>query len=211
MMTSVWDKSEVEKQFGECRDLREVIAKLERDFSDRGEVICEIRVNGMLLNEADETGFAGSLLNEIQSLAVGTQRPDSLIHDALNSAFEYLPRLRAACEPTADLFRTGDHRQAQARFTGIIEGCQWLVDTVCNVRQAGENIGHPIHDKTIWTAAEEGFTNVISEILSAFQKRDFVLVADIIEYDLDNALESWLQVLTEERARRASSAGENVG
>ncbi len=207
MTTSVWDEAEIQRQFADCRDLKEIIARLERDFSARGEVICEIRVNGLVLRESDEISFAGSRLGEIRQLAIASERPEDLIRDAMASALDYIPRVRAACETAADLFRGNDLRLAQTRFTEVLDGCQWLVDTIVSLRGAADGIGRPILLRDGWSEAETHFSGVINQILASHQSHDSALTADLVEYELNNVLERWANVLAAESAERLIGGG----
>lgn len=206
MTTSVWDETEIQKQFSDCRDLKEIISRLERDFSARGEVICEIRVNGLVLHESDETKFAASPLGEINSLAIASERPEDLIRDAMVSALDYIPRIRTACDTVSELFRGSDIRKAQTRFTDVLDGCKWLVDTITSLRGAAQGIGRPILLRDRWLLAENRFSEVVTQILGAHQRRDNVLTADLVEYELGNVLEQWSDVLIAESAERLASA-----
>lgn len=75
MTESSWDKHQLETQFTDCKSLRDVIQRLESEFSNKGEVICEIRVNGMIFDESDEARFATSAIEEIHDLAIRSNRP----------------------------------------------------------------------------------------------------------------------------------------
>lgn len=202
MTTSTWDKLEIQKQFGECENLKQLIERLEGEFQDRGEVICEIRVNGMIVHEKDENRFAESEMAAIDTLTIASERPGDLIQSTLGSALDYVPRLHKACESTAELMRGSDSRLAQLNFTELLDGCQWLVDTVVYLRSAAESVGQPLKDQLAWRTAEGKFATVVTDILAAFQKKDFVLVADLVEYDLFNLLEEWNRVITAERSAR---------
>lgn len=198
MTTSVWNKSEIGKQFEGCATLSDVIARLEHDFSGRGEVICEIRINGMLLKDDDESKFAGSRLEEISDLAIASENPHSLVGEALQSAREYLPRVREACVRTADAFRGQDQHEAQVKFAEAAEGCQWFVDTIHSIRGACDGISVPLADRGAWQKAEVNLARVVNEVLVAYQKKDFVLIADLLEYELHNVLDEWEAVLLAE-------------
>lgn len=204
MTTSSWDKLEIQKQFGECQSLKDLISRLEDEFQGRGEVICEIRVNGMVVHEKDESTFAQSAMEEIESLSIASERPGDLILSTLGSALDYVPRLHKACESTAELMRGSDSRLAQMNFTELLDGCQWLVDTVVYLRSAADSVGNPIKDQLAWRTAEGRFAIIVGDILAAFQKKDFVLVADLVEYDLFNHLEEWSNVIRNEHGARAA-------
>jgi hypothetical protein len=202
MTTSNWDKTEIQKQFGDCDTLQAVIERLETDYQSRGEVICEIRINGMLLGETDEVRLSSARVEEIESLAIASEKPVDLINGTLLSAADYVPRLHKACESASELLRGENQKLAQINFTELLDGCQWLSDTVVYLRSAADGVGKPIVNALDWRSAEVRFGEVIGEILAAFEKRDFVLVADLVEYELFNVLEFWSQIIQREQKAR---------
>ncbi len=204
MTTCTWDKNEVSNKFATCTTLKDVIVSIEQEFSLRGEVICEIRVNGMLLRDDDEARFAASRVDEISTLSIATENPQDLIMEALGSSQDYLQKVRNACVKTSELLRGTDQHRAQLSFLETVEGCQWLVDTIMSIRGASEGIGASLVDRNGWLAAEQTFTKVVTDVLSAFQKHDYILVADILEYDLNNSLEIWHEVLCSESRGNAA-------
>lgn len=191
MTTSYWDSQEIQKQFAECTTLRDVISKIESEFSVRGEVVCEIHVNGVALSENDETRFAESATNEIRELTVFSNRPMNLIRDALVSIENMIPVLSDGSLRAAEAFRGADLPKAQKVFAEVIEGCQWLVDMLVSVRGAASGIGQPVSSAERWFEAEKVIMKVVCEISDAYSSEDYVLVADLLEYELSTSLGIW--------------------
>lgn len=202
MTTSFWDSQEIKKQFAGCATLKEIITRIETDFSTRGEVICEIRVNGVLLSEDDEVQYAASSAAEIRDLAVRSNKPADLIIDAMASASAFLPDLEKSCLKTSEMFRGADLGAAQTSFHECLEGCQWLVDTLMHVRGAASGIEKPMSQPERWYEAEKVIGRVIRELSEAYSRHDFVLVADLLEYELTGALLVWKETLAHESALR---------
>jgi hypothetical protein len=203
MTTSSWDSLQIAREFSECATLRDIIHRIETDFSTKGEVICEIHINGMLLDENGESRFAGKPRGEIHDISVRSDRPDLLIMQALRSANDYIPQLEASCLTTAEAFRGPDLGVAQRAFTEMLEGCSWLVETITHVRGAASGIGTPIGDIDRWFEAEKTINRVVRELSEGYAASDFVLVADLLEYELTGALQIWGEALAAERDRRA--------
>ncbi len=203
MTTSMWNEQEIRREFSDCSTLHDVIRKVELDFSQKGEVICEIRVNGVMLSEGDETKFAQSSAREINQLAIVSNRPADLLVEALNSALAFAPDLEASCLATAEAFRGSDLPKAQKRFNESLEGCQWFVDTLMHVRSAASGIGKAILQPERWFEAENMIARVIRELSEGYSKSDFVLVADLMEYELTGALSVWKESLKTELEYRA--------
>ncbi|MEK7358560.1 MAG: hypothetical protein AAB250_19095 [Bdellovibrionota bacterium] len=203
MTTSFWSRDELSKQFSHCATVKEIITTLETDFESRGEVICEVRINGMILDDQDEMQFANNPIDGVNDLAVKSERPGDLIKGALASAAHLLPELEIASLSTADQLRGIDASKARDSFAQAIEGCQWLVGTLEHVRGAASGIGEPIESVERWLAAEKFIAQVVNEVSAAYGKGDSILVADLLEYELTAAITLWREVLEREIARRA--------
>lgn len=202
MIDSNWDSEEVASQFNNCQTVRDVISLLEAQAAARGEVICEIRLNGQLLQEEDETRFADSPRSGIHALSIRCDRPEHLIGQALKSALSFIPLLTQATVETAKLFREGEIHKASEQFNEALQGCQWFVETVHHARGAASGMGTAVSSAERWHEAEKLFFKVVRELTETFDRKDYVLTADVLEYELTAALEMWQPVLQSESSRR---------
>lgn len=199
-----WTGPEVQREFQTCANLRDVIQLLEARRSVLGEVICEVRVNGLLLREEDEARFADSPRAEIESLSILYARSSDLILQALCSVAEFLPNLERSCLETSEAIRDGGLGAAQKRFREIIEGCQWAVETLLHSRGAASGIGAPLSQPERWYEAEKTLNQTVRELTEAYRARDAALVADILEYEATAAAGIWVETLEREMATRRS-------
>jgi hypothetical protein len=197
-----WTKSELNQAFEGCATLREVITALENKMSAVGEVICEIKVNDTALSEADEEKFADCAIADLQSLAIVTNRPTDLVNDALRSAAGLVPQLEQSALTTAELLRAGEVARAIDGFKETVDGCQWLVETLLHVRGASEGIGQPIQNSVKWAESEMLIGRVVDEVSTAHSRMDSILVADLLEYEMTAALQSWKSTIDGELAGR---------
>jgi hypothetical protein len=204
MTTSVWAKSELTNDFPEANTLQEVIGQLEAKFQLKGEVICEIQVNGIAISEDDEVRLANTPVNDIESLIICSSEPARLIDQALNSCREFIPHVKEACIKTSEALRGTDAAQAQGRFIETMEGCYWLVDTLRHVRGASRGPG-TIANLDQWTKLEEKMAAVVRDVVTAFEGKDYVLVADLLEYELSEAVNGWAGVLSVDSLERTSA------
>lgn len=207
MTDSNWTSDEITRDFNDCTTVGEVIRRLETMAASRGEVICEIRVNGHLLDENEEADLIGSAemrnpRSGLQTLSIRCDRPQHLILQALRSTLAFIPLLVRASLDTSRRFREGDVSNGSVQLSEALEGCQWFVETIHHARGAASGIGDGISGIERWHAAEQMLSQVISELTTTFDRKDFTVVSDILEYDLTAALEMWVPVLTYEADRR---------
>jgi hypothetical protein len=196
--TSKWNKSDVQANFGACLNLAQVIDQLEKEISARGEVICEIAINGVLLEDGDEARMAERPRQAIEEIAIRTDRPENLIRQAMQSTHSFIPLLTEASLSTAHSFRDGRWQQAAEQFREAIEGCHWFVETLLHARGAASGTGQPVRGAERWHEAEKMLFRVVQELTEAYDRKDYVLTADLLEYELTAALEMWEPVIRQQ-------------
>ena len=195
MIKTYWTKPEIHEKFAGCETLGEVIKSLEAEFMSHGEVVCEIRVNGLILKEEDEKKFAESKLAEINDLMIQTNAPKNLISQALESALDYLPKALTACLECSEVYRNGQAVDAQQFFQDVVEGCFWILDTVVHMRGAHDNLEGTQTISSDWLKIEKKFVSDLKDLLTASEKRDLILVADILEYEMSTDLQAMIPIL----------------
>jgi hypothetical protein len=207
MTDSNWTSDQIAQEFTDCETVGEVLHRLETMVASRGEVICEIRLNGQVIDETDEARLAKDPEKEnprsaIRSLSIRSDRPESLIGQALRSSLSFIPLLTQASVDTAGRFRDGDVHNGSEQLNEALEGCQWFVETIHHARGAASGIGFGVHQIERWQQAEKMLFDVITELTATFDRKDYVMVADLLEYELTTALEMWVPVLGYEAERR---------
>jgi hypothetical protein len=77
----------------------------------------------------------------------------------------------------------------------VLDSCRWLSDWLFLVKKSCGNWAHVKISEDIWRRAELTFTNVLRDLCSAYENKDFVALADILEYELSNSLGQWLELV----------------
>ena len=198
MQTKRWSNEALQTEFGGCNVLRDVITELESKFLVSGEVICEIRVNGMFLTEEDEAKFANSHLSEITELEISSRRPQDLISESLQSTLEWVPKVRDYALETSDQLREVGIDKSQVSFAEVLDGCRWLTDALSLLKSVIITLSENDRFEERWLAAENGLSEVVCEIVEAYDAGDCSRLADTIEYDLSTCLDAWNDLLNSE-------------
>lgn len=197
MQTDSWKDDQILNEFRECKNLKGVVTHLEDWYSQEGKFVCEIRVNGLLLEEDDENRFAQTSLAEIRELSVSVSSLAEIVEDVHRAFLDCIPSLQETALRASEFFRGGNFAKAQNIFAALLEGCQWLVDTLAHTRRASVRYSSKVFSDERWHEVEKEFSKNIRQILVAFEKRDYALMADILEYEITEILESWLSLLSE--------------
>lgn len=177
--------------------LGDVFKFYERKILEDGEIVCRFSVNGLQLSEEDEKKFAQFKIQEVEILEIESQRPDILLSEVISNWTDSLPRLIKKSDQLAQAFRFSGAEHQMSQFVDIVDSCQFLVESLMSLRSlcgTYDFVGSPA-----WNSSEELTARAIAEALTAFEKKDFVLLADVLEYDLGHCLQTWLETLTELR------------
>lgn len=109
---------------------------------------------------------------------------------------------------SAKLYRAGDEIRAREPFMELIQGLEWFVTTATTAEQqlkidftgtscAGQTLAESV----------EGLNRVLLEIVVAQEQRDWVLLSDLLEYELAPQLERWLEIFSMLRQRGGCNLG----
>lgn len=102
------------------------------------------------------------------------------MRELYDTAYDYIGRLIAGIGDAAGLLKEGNTDEAMKMMGNISEGLQWLTDAV--------RLTQDIQIDKIDVAEVNPF---ILELVSAFENRDFVLIGDLLEYEINPILEKW--------------------
>lgn len=205
------NQRDLRTQFTSDQKLGEVFRLLEKQVQAAGEIICRFSVNGLSLSEDDEKRFAGFGINEVQLLEVESQAPQILLLEVIGNWIESLPRLIKKSDDLSQAIRFEGIENHMAQFVDVVDSCQFLVESLNSLRVLCKD--YDFVKAKGWQNCEEMTARAISEALSSFEKKDLVLLADVLEYDLGHCLQNWLEAITElkEHVQSANKATDSVG
>lgn len=193
MNTTALDKSNLISQFGQDATLSVIFEKIHLQWQEKGEVICQFRINGMNLSEADEGRLAQATLGEVVTIEVDSERPADLLQAVLQNWVTELPTLITNADQLSQEIRFEGIEGKLSSFVNLVDSCQFLVDSLVTLEGVVQTQS--------WTQSEQWIENekltarAIGEALAAFEKKDFNLLSEVVEYDLGHSLQVWLDLL----------------
>jgi len=203
------DRREKEMELPPGTSLAEVIDRLrcERILGER--VITRVKVNGQELLEDENGLYPNMQSDEIESLELKTGLPTEMAHQGLADARDYLQKLNPGIEKTAELFRLGEESKANEYYARCVDGINWFIHVLEGVRQVmGLNFqdlsfkGEPVQSHV------GKLQQTIRQMWSAQVEEDWVMLSDLLEYELLPIMEAWKGILPLiERAARNSRKG----
>jgi hypothetical protein len=174
-------------------NLEQVFSDIERDLQASNQVVCRYIVNGLELSEVDELRFAEVQLSEVESLEYLTERSEDLAGIVIRAWVEALPEMMLKTEALAARMRAQGLSGLLKSISELVQNCETLVDSVMALRVRMKAAGTPIRSSLV--ELEKVSKKTVLEATTALQSKDFVLLADVLEYDLNNMLQMYLEHL----------------
>jgi hypothetical protein len=202
MKQKTWNREQILAVFPAAKSLKEVLAQIDQEIVRDGEVLCELSVNGVILDEGKELIFAANSIEEIAEISVKTEHPLILLDESLVSACDYVGKLLIALEHSAHLFRSESISEAHNYYRGCIEGAQWFIEMITHYKTAYQGLRGKLSDQ--WLELEQAMILVLEQIFDAYKEKNYILVADLLEYDLITIFNRWQQALSQSGSIRHS-------
>ena len=119
-----------------------------------------------------------------------TQLKDLLANN-LSNAKEYLEKLIPGFQKAADLFRMGNEQEANKFYLQIIDGIDWFSQVVLTIINAQQHVldGQSLEER------QKKLNELMGQMLEANKNQDWVLMADLLEYEMVPFYEEWQKVL----------------
>ena len=135
--------------------------------------------------------------SDIQSLEVELADLKDLAANNLANALDYLKRLIPGFEKAADLFRTGNEQEANKYFMQILDGIDWFSQVVSIIMKPDTaEVVLSASDNESLEVRQSKLTDRMSQMLEANKNQDWVLLADLLEYEMVPFYKDWEQILS---------------
>tara|TARA_B100000745_G_scaffold247337_1_gene169377 strand:+ start:110 stop:688 length:579 start_codon:yes stop_codon:yes gene_type:complete len=168
------------------KEVLDVILKSRRDFYVR-----RIWLEGQEVSSSAMDTLMTSITS-IELLELELAHLGDLLANNLANAKEYLEKLIPGFQKAADLFRMGNEQEAHKFYLQILDGIDWFSQVVLNiVKSRGNQVeGQSLGDR------QEKLTGLMAQMLEANQNQDWVLMADLLEYEMIPYYEDWQETLS---------------
>lgn len=133
---------------------------------------------------------------DIKTLKVEMAHLKDLVSTNLSNALDYLEKLIPGFEKASDLFRTGSEQEANKYYVQILDGMDWFSEVVNIIMQSEEQGSELPDDEDSLRHRQARLTDIVSQMLEANQNQDWVLLADLLEYEMVPFYKEWQNILT---------------
>ena len=163
-------------------------------------VVRQIQVDGIPLLPDDFPGNTSEWLQSLQSrekVEIYTGTLTEIASDSIADALDYLDRVEAATPSLAIGFQTYPGPESYEGLRQLYEGLYWL-NLLIEKLEAGFHIrleailinNVPVREH------HQKFITVLKQMIDSQEKGDFILIADLLEYEILPLVSVWREMFT---------------
>jgi hypothetical protein len=179
------------------RNLEEALVELNEKFIPSGEQLFQVQINGQFFTERYPRESRYITLGEVSTLDLKTVTDADLARGILSDAALKVETLVQALEKGAALFRLAAEDEANHYFAQVLEALRWMLQTgegACQVLEV--DMAHASSPQ-IGDVSEflRRFQDLLDEMLQVYEEEDYILLADLMEYELLPMVQEWQKIL----------------
>jgi hypothetical protein len=183
--------------FSHMRSLEEVLVELNEHFVPSGQQLFQVRVNGEFFTERYPRESRYMELKEVSTLELKTIPDVEMARVILGEAVQQAGILCQGIEKSARLFRVAAEDEANHYFAQVLEALRWLLLTGDN---AGQVLQVDLGQATSLRGGQvsqylHSLQSLLDEMLKISEDEDYILLADLMEYELLPMVREWQEIL----------------
>ncbi len=169
--------------------LKEVLDAILTDRQDS--YVRRVWLDGQEVSSSDPNALMTSAAS-IELLELELANLQDVLANNLKNAKEYLEKLIPGFQKAADLFRIENEQEANQYYLQILDGVDWFSQVILTIMQSrGKELeGESLEER------QKKLTRLMAQMLEANQNQDWVLMADLLEYEMIPFYEEWKELLS---------------
>lgn len=164
--------------------LNEVITDL-RIQCAKENLVMQMMVNGL----ATDNILPGLSESELDTVEIQLLTPEEMVVEGIVEGYNYLPRFVDGLNQCLDYFRAGNQSQAVIIFGQAVDGMNFLNHVFSGIKFYILPLEEFNQVRTTYQTQIAGFEQVLKELMETWENEDYVLMADLIEFELIPQLE----------------------
>lgn len=185
----------VDPNLSDITTFSQLFQRLVDEYLQKGTVVVSVKLNREDLTEEKMENLASFPVSRIDSLELESAQLSHLILDGVEKINGLIEQLMPALEETADRFRTQPEEEANRYFRECLDGVSQMVEFIENFEQVtGLDFSSEVILGTQVSDRQKKLLDLTGDLHKAQVEKDWVMLADQLEYELVPLLQEWLQL-----------------
>ena len=176
-------------------NLEEILVKVMSDLIRPGQVITTVKLNGEVYSEENPHDAVRISLSEIETLEIDTMATDEIAWRFLDSGVEQVDMIIQGAQKISELFRIADEGEANEEYANFLESLRLFLQMVAEVKAIlNLDLASAFKGRTVEDRVQK-LSEMMDQILHVQEEEDWIMLADLLEYELIPLLEEWKSIL----------------
>ena len=199
----VIDGQDSDLQVNNFTNLEDLLVKVMGDDSLDNRMVTDVFVNKEAFSEIYPHQAEDISTDEIDSVEIVTMAVPEMAANITRELYKVVRLMGHGCRTVADLFRRGDDAEALELYQDLLDVTRDFLGMISVLRDEFRAEDLQMMDENI-----EEITSLFTEMIEVSENEDWILLADLLEYEFLASVEKWKKVIAElrEDIREASKA-----
>lgn len=175
-------------------NLEEVFEKVVQEGHLEDRIVTDVMLNKEPFTEIYPHQAEDIEMSEVESLEITTMAADDMAVEITLELYKVVNIMAEGGKHVAELFRQADDAEALETYQDLIEVVRNFLRMIGVLRDE-----YSLGDSVVYEKSAEEFNSMFTEMSSVLENEDWILLADLLEYEFLPAVEKWKQVIKQIR------------
>jgi len=184
------DGKKIDLNLEEISNLEELIYEVMENKVPKDRLITEVKINDVTFSERWPGEAKVIPLDKIYKIEFLTKPLDYVAEKILEDIPVKIDEIISGLKEAAELYRVADEQEANLNFVKVVTALRDFINFISQLKRVEiikwENLD--LEDDY------EKLIKLIDEMLDVQEDEDWILLADLIEYELSPLMESWKEI-----------------
>ena len=190
----VIDGQKYEMNTGDFTNLEEVFAKVMEEGRLNDRVVTDVWINEEPFSEIYPNQSEDIDLSDIRSVEIRTLPVNEMAVEITRELYKVVNIMSDGGNRVAVLFRQADDAEALETYQDLLDVTRNFLRMVGLLRDE-----YSLKDNEIYRSATEELSTLFTEMSEVLENEDWILLADLLEYEYLPAVEKWKKVIAQLR------------
>ncbi|MBL6988945.1 MAG: hypothetical protein ISR65_04170 [Bacteriovoracaceae bacterium] len=174
------------------KTVKEAIDQLHNFQHFKKRTVVSITLDGQMINIYDEDPLLVTPIDEFSSVDFTVKTNIELALDALDSSFLYIDAVLESIELLTQLYQENKYTEANSKFTEVIDIMSLFVQLISQIHTIfRDNLTSEYKKDDKVEELELHLLAILKAIVPAQEKKDIIMLCDLLEYELVDNLNQW--------------------
>ena len=190
------DRKRLELEGSQSANLEEILMKVISEHVQPGKIITGVKLNGTGYSERNPHDAASVPLKDIKTLEIDTMSAEEMAKHFFTNGEKYLDLLIKGAEKISELFRVADETEANEHYVEYLENLRLFLQMIAQCTEVlhVDLSAIPFQKATVKEEVQK-LSGMMDQMLKVQEDEDWVMLADLLEYELIPLLKGWNEIL----------------